>query len=141
MVTPYAPRRVTPLGVRSVRGFRLKTYAIVFGDTPFDQARFEPGMALAVAELPAPAAAAGFAVLHQGRTGDYLVLGWWDHENELPLRVFVRKESGWRPAQGGEGACVWDLAVVWHEREAYVNTILAGKPVEAYLAFTLDGWV
>ena len=143
MVTPYAPRRVTSLGVRTVRGFRLKTYAVVFGNAPVDPARFELGFALAsggIARGPRPARA-GISILHQGRTGDYLVLGWWDHENELPIRVFVRGDAGWRPAQNGEGACVWDLAVVWHEREAYVKTVLAGKPVEEYIRFTLDGWV
>jgi hypothetical protein len=144
--TPYAPRRLTSLGPRTENGVRLKTYSITFDDEPFDPARFAGGWRLAAGEiLPQDFTlgrpGAGFAVLHQGRTGDYFVLGWWDRENELPLKVFVRDASDWRPARGGESVCVWDLAVVWHEREAYVNTVLAGKPVEEYIRFTLDGWV
>lgn len=146
MYTPYAPRRLAALGERSHGGFRLKTYSIVFGADSFDAARFAGGLASAETALPAPAESggrpgAGFLILHQGRTGDYLILGWWDNENELPLRVFVRDAAGWRAATGGESLCVWDLAVVWHEREAYVNTVMSGKSVADYLAVTFDGWV
>lgn len=84
----------------------------------------------------------GFAILHQGRTGDYLILGWWDRENELPTRVFIRDADGWRPANGGESFCVWDLRVLWWEREAYVGTVLAGRDdgVEAYMKMAVRGW-
>lgn len=146
MFTPYQPRPLTFLGVECVAGFRLKTYAIRHGDAAFDRDRFAGGWPLATAALPHPAVAAGrpgvgFVVLHQGRTGDYFVLGWWDNENELPLRVFVRGAAGWRPAVGGESVCVWDLRVVWWEREAYVATVLAGRSdsVDAYLDATTEG--
>ena len=86
-----------------------------------DWAAFEAGLKLAEAELPQPAEAAGrpglgFLIAHQGRTGDYVVLGWWDHENELPLRVFLR-------------------------RQAYVATMLtpAGTGREGYLGQVHDG--
>jgi hypothetical protein len=145
---PYQPRPVKFLGVRPVRGFRLKTYSIVAGDGPFQADRFEPGLAAACEHLPQPAAAGGrpgvgFAVLHQGRTGDYAVLGWWDNENELPLRVYVRDATGWRPAAGGESVCVWDLKVVWHERETYVATVLGesgDEKIDSYLSRTLSGY-
>src|SRR5262245_19618913 len=141
---PYTPRPIRPLGLLPHAGWRLKLYGITFGPGPLDRPRFEPGVALALAALPAPAVAdgrpgVGFLILHQGRTGDYAVLGWWGNENELPLRVFVRPPgvAGWRPAQGGESACVWDLQVVAFERDAYVETVLASDdpadPVVAYL--------
>jgi hypothetical protein len=83
----------------------------------------------------------GFAILHRGRTGDYLILCWWDHENELPTRVWVRDESGWRPARS-ESTCVWDLRVLWWEREAYVATVLAGRDdgAAAYLGMVVEGF-
>jgi hypothetical protein len=91
----YAPRPVSWLGIEHVRGWRIKRYAIVYGDVPLDPRRFEGGLPLSRAALPAPAVSAArpgvaIEILHQGRTADYLVLGWWDNENELPLRVFVR---------------------------------------------------
>src|SRR5690349_3604419 len=91
---PYAPRPIRPLGQLQHAGWRLKLYGITFDGAPLEWPRFKPGVDLALDALPAPAVAAGrpgvgFLVLHQGRTGDYAVLGWWDNENELPLRVFV----------------------------------------------------
>lgn len=57
------------------------------------------------------------------------MLCWWDRENELPIRVFVRQHDGspWRPAQGSESVCVWDLQVICFERDAYVHTVMAGR--------------
>ena len=147
MFARYRPRPLTFLGLEPLAGYRLKVYAIRYGDGPFDRDRFIGGWALASAALPRPAAAAerpgvGFVVLHQGRTGDYLILAWWDRENELPLRVFVADAGGWRPAVGGESVCVWDLRVLWWEREAYVGTVLAGRldGVESYLATIVEGY-
>lgn len=145
---PYEPRRVSFLGLEELSGYRLKSYGIVCGEAAFERERFAAGLALAARDLPAPASApgrpgVGFVLLHQGRGVDYLILAWWDRENELPVRVFVREDAGWRPARGGEGLCVWDLRVLWHEREAYVNTLLAGADRDRtaeYLAWKLDGY-
>jgi hypothetical protein len=144
----YEPRSLRFLGVETVGGQRLKVYSIVRGDDVFDRERFAAGWALAEDALPLPAMlegrpGVGFAILHQGATGDYLIVGWWDRENELPTRVFIRDTNIWRPAAGGESFCVWDLRVMWWEREAYVNSMLAGRPdaLNAYVANTAEGFV
>lgn len=137
---PYAPRPVQFTGVVEHAGYRLKQYTIVYAG-PFRTDDFAEGLRLALAELPAPAVTAerpgvAFAIAHQGNGADYVVLGWWDRENELPLRVFVREKTpagAWRPASGAESVCVWDLEVIWFEREAYVRTVLAGGEVAGYL--------
>lgn len=141
---PFRPRPVRFHGLRHREGWRLKLYSITHDDAPAALAGFEEGIALAAAALPLPAATAerpgaGFVVAHEGRGARYVVLGWWDRENELPLRVWVRPagaEGEWRPAEGGESFCVWDLQVLWFEREAYVATVLTEgcpDPVRAYL--------
>ena len=147
MFARYRPRPLAFLGIESASGYRLKTYSIRHDDSPFDRDRFRDGWELALAALPWPAVGegrpgVGFAILHRGRTGDYLILCWWDRENELPTRVFVRDDSGWRPAVGGESFCAWDLRVMWWEREAYVGTVLAGRAdgVEAYLEMVVEGF-
>jgi hypothetical protein len=147
MFTRYQPRPLSFLGVESVAGHRLKVYAIRHGDQPLDRGRFEGGWWLATPALPQSDVAAGrlgagFAILHQGATGDYFVLCWWDLQNELPMRVYVRGPEGWRPAAGVESICVWDLRVIWWEREAYVATVLAGRPdgVDAYMASVAEGY-
>ena len=141
---PFEPRRVGFHGLRSSRGWQLKLYSIVYGADPVDWDGFAPGLALSEACLPEPAVAlgrpgVGFLIAHQGRTGNYLILGWWDNENELPLRVFVsrdRQRESWRPAEGSESICVWDLEVLWAERQAYISTVLrpGAGDIAGYLA-------
>ena len=141
---PYALRPIRFEGIQvHDGGWRLKRYRIWYGDAAFDAGRFEAGAALALAELPTPAVTAtrpgvGFIVAHQGCEAAYVVLGWWDRENELPLRVFVRADGAWRPAHGPESVCVWDLQVVGFERDTYVETVLGDGDADAYLARVLN---
>ena len=145
---PFKPRRIDSLPRLSVEGWELKQYTVSHAEKEFDEGRFHTGVTLALKELPQPARSAeragvGFLILHQGHGIDYTVLAWWDRENELPLRVFVcdRPGSGeWRRARDSESVCVWDLQVIWAEREEYVRTILAyaaPDAVTAYLAYSL----
>lgn len=137
-IQPYAPRAIAKLASLQFGGWALKRYSIRYGDAPFDESRFGEGRAMALAALPQTATApgrtgVGFLIEHQGNGVDYVVLGWWDRQNELPLRVFVHGAGQqWRPAQGAESICVWDLQVLWAERQAYVATVMKGAPPEAY---------
>jgi hypothetical protein len=108
-------------------------YSVVLHGSPPDWGVFEPAIALALDTLPSPARApgrpgVGFLIAHTGRGLWYTVLCWWDRENELPIRVWVAEQAdgppAWRPAQGSESVCVWDLDIIWHEREAWVDTML-----------------
>jgi len=146
---PYRPRPISFDGVRDLAGWRMKMYAITYGPEPLDRACYEQGLELARDTLPqrpiqADRPGVGFIIAHQGRGWHYLVLNWWAHENEYFNRVFVRPRAGdvpWRAATGGESACVWDLEVIWFERQAYVETVLsplAGPDIEAYLAKRLE---
>ena len=81
---------------------------------------------------------------HQGRGVHYLVAGWWDRENELCLRVARRPQAAdgtWTLVTAGESGCVWDLQVIWFEREAYVARVLApaaGPDLDGYVASHLE---
>ncbi|MFN2563906.1 MAG: isochorismatase [Gemmatimonadaceae bacterium] len=147
---PYEPRPIRVHGIRDVDGWRLKRYSIMCGSDSIDWRAFEPAITLTEAALPQPAVTparpgVGFLILHQGRTALYCVLGWWDNENELPVRVFVRgleNDAEWRAARGSESFCVWDLQVIAFEREAYVATVLASgadivAATRAYLGASL----
>jgi hypothetical protein len=139
---PFAPRPIRFIRIDDSSGWKIKLYSVVYGDGAFNESDFLTGLNLAREALPQPAVTesrpgVGFCVLHRGNGADYTVLGWWDRENELPTRIFVRphNEQDWRPAQGSESFCVWDLQVIGFERDAYVATVLARPPLgsEAYL--------
>jgi hypothetical protein len=136
----YAPRPLLPLPMATRRGFTLRRWWIdLQGAAAPDAADWAPAEALAEAALPALREAGcpgvGFLILHRGRGADYLVLGWWARENELPLRVFVRTpgtpDAAWRTARGDESVCVWDLEVIARERAIYLSSYLAGLAPEA----------
>lgn len=138
---PYRDRPITFCGTRKAHGYSLKEYSILYGEHPLDLKLFEKGFALAEQALPQPPVAdgrpgLGFMIAHQGQSGNYVVLCWWDRENELPTKVFVHENGAWRVAEENESFCVWDLQVIWHEREAYVATILSGNVpnLAAYLS-------
>jgi hypothetical protein len=139
---PYEPREIRFAGSRGRGGWRLKLYTVRYGARPIDWDGFEPALRLAEEALPEPdpgrgRPGLGFLIAHQGRTGDYTVLAWWDRENELPLRVWVRRKptEPWRPAGDGESVCVWDLEIIGAERQAWVDTMLrrGGPDAEAYI--------
>jgi hypothetical protein len=143
----YAARPIRALPLLQARGFALKRYWIdLQAELAPDESEWSPAIALAVDVLPTDVDPArpgvGFLILHRGRGADYLVLGWWARENELPLRVIVRypgtDDAHWRAARGDESVCVWDLEVIAHERAAYVASFLGGldhaAARDAYLA-------
>lgn len=138
--SPFHTRTHEFIGLQLVGGCQLKVYSVRFDAQPPAAERFADGLARAAATLPAPdldsgRPGVGFAICHQGNTSDYLVVGCWDQENELPLQVYLRDGSGWRVARARESFCVWDLEIIWFERNAYVETVLAphGASCEAYL--------
>jgi len=140
-VRPYASRPIRFLGLTHHGGWTLKTYSVIYGDRPLDR-RFEDGFRRAVGALPDPDPAAGrpglgILIAHQGLTGDYTVLAWWDHENELPIRIWVRRQGDaeWRAAREGESVCVWDLELIGSERNAWVDTMMSpsGPDPEGYV--------
>lgn len=146
----YEERAIRATGLVEHAGWRLKAYGISHDGSPPGEEDFGGGVRLALAALPRPAAAVGrpgvgFLISHRGRTADYVVLGWWDRHNEMPVRVFVREpDAAWRPSREGESFCVWDLQVMWFEREAFVGTVMSDEhpdPVAAYLGRILDSRV
>jgi hypothetical protein len=136
---PFEARSITPLAPVTLAGYRLKVYAVACHGRPFDHGRFEPALGQLARQLPVPIRDAdcpgvGFLILHQGLTADYAVLAWWDQQNELPLRVHVNDSAGWRRANAHESICVFDLEILWFERNLWIGTALSGGPLDRALA-------
>jgi hypothetical protein len=142
-VRPYQPRPIRAIGLIRHEGWRLRTYSILASPLANPLRAFRTGIDRVIAQLPEPPVTparlgVGFLILHHGRGVDYTVIGWWDNENELPIRLVVRDQkrgSRWRRPKAHEAVCVWDLDVIWAERNAYIYTALdAGtrNPAERY---------
>lgn len=151
LAEPYATRAVVSLPLWRVDGWRVKTYGIAYrGNTP-RPALVDAARAVAADALPRPATAqgrygVGFLGVRDRRDACFVYLDWWADENELHHHTFLApsdEPGALAPCTGtGFTACVWDLALICHERQAWVDTVLdnpAGPDLDAYLHRVLTG--
>ncbi len=71
----------------------------------------------------------GFCVIHAGMDMDFLLFGYWVNGNELILKVYKSLPGDsdnfvLTDTNAQSFACVWDIAVISHERNAFVTHLL-----------------
>lgn len=70
----------------------------------------------------------GTLMLHEFNDGCFAIINWWVDENMLQHYVYLAKKD--QPeafelfSSNGIVTCVWESAVLWFERNAWVNHIL-----------------
>lgn len=75
----------------------------------------------------------GFVVLHHSTEHDFLFIGSWRGHQEYWQSVFIRpvgSRGAWEPAPQGDISpmcCVWEMAPIWHERNAWVTYLESGR--------------
>lgn len=87
----------------------------------------------------------GFVILH--RAGDYLLLliTTWSNINEIWESVYFKKvddDAVYKPIEfktDHKGTfCVWELGIVWHERNSWVKFINSKRDPESKLNYMND---
>lgn len=150
--TRYETRPIRHLETWTHEGWRAKVYGISAAPGGPDPALVDAIKRIAAASLPTPAVGEGrhgiaFLYAHQGRDGGgYASVNWWANENELYHFQYESPPDAierLRPIEetGGSSACVWDLAVIAYERQAWIDLVLAGhrpSDLDGYLAATLN---
>ena len=146
LVEPYAPRSVRSFDCLTFDGWRVKLYGIAYRSERPVQALVDAAVAAAQQSLPRPAVTherygLGFVGAHDGRGANFVFVDWWANEDELHHHTWLssKEEPGRLRATGRDDftACAWDLAVIAHERGAWIRHVLArplGPDVGAYLA-------
>ncbi|MBK1879557.1 hypothetical protein [Pelagicoccus mobilis] len=75
----------------------------------------------------------GFAIFHEGASLRYLVVCWWGNDNELFNSVSVFENGSWIEDTSKYSFCLWDLEVIWHERNSYIKHLYSGtQDLNAY---------
>jgi hypothetical protein len=69
-----------------------------------------------------------FVIFHDGAGCDYLVLVWWANDNELFTSVSVKTEGKWVEDPNKYSFCLYDLEILWAERNIYIKTIDCESP-------------
>lgn len=147
-VPPYRPRPVRPLGVREVGGWRLKAYGIAARADAPRPALVDAVWRAAAELLPDPGAdgvhGLGFVVAHDARPACFALIDWWVRGYDLYqryLRAPLDRPDRLAVLTTPTVGCVWELAVVQHERDAWIRHVLrrpAEPDVDAYLADVLE---
>ena len=161
LVESYRSRPVRFLGVADLTGWRVKTYGISAAAERPPEALTEAAKRLARDRLPHPPAwsppvgddaeirkdryGVAIMIVHEAREGCFVLVSWWVGENMLEHHAWFASDGP--PfafeslADTGIAACVWELAVLAFERDAWVETVLArpDEPdLEAYLDRRMD---
>jgi len=69
-----------------------------------------------------------FVIFHDGATCDYLVLVWWGNDNELFTSVSVKLKDTWIEDSNKYSFCLYDLEIMWAERNVYIKTMDCQSP-------------
>lgn len=150
---PYHPRRVRPLGLLRIDDWRVKLHELSAApDFDPDPVAREAAQRAAAEALPRPGVGGGrygvgFVIAHRTPTNYSYVVGWWSYGCLLSTAAYSAPFS--EPADithspSRQAGCVWELAVIDHERRAWTRTMLRARAtgdVDAYLEAVLTGKV
>ncbi|ANS62634.1 hypothetical protein SLINC_0410 [Streptomyces lincolnensis] len=126
-------RPARPLGTRDTAGHLVKVYAIQAPGRTVSEQDAEAALRIAGAhlELGRLRGTLGLAVLivHAGGDGDYVLVHTWIEGDMSDLAIFAGprgKPDALRPGRAGLTPCVWEAAVLAHERDAFSRQVLDG---------------
>lgn len=86
----------------------------------------------------------GFVLLHSCETVVFLIVSTWCNTNELWKTVYLKdrtRSGGFELFSLGTHIptfCVWELAPVWHEQQAWVRYLCSKRDDEARYAYLND---
>lgn len=142
----YKPRRAWFQEVMKVGSMSIKVNAIcadgkTIDDVVLDRAKArilqaEPNM-MRTSQL-----GAGFAILHEGEEGRWLLLHWWLGGGICARKLWradLPADAEFEDAAADLFACVWELAIIDFERRAWTETAMSHKPVSDYIARRFSG--
>jgi hypothetical protein len=117
----FSERRIEALPI-GTDGDGVKLYTISATGAPVDSAPYLARLQAMKTARPHPwRETPCFAICHDGASARYLTLGWWGNDNEMFVAVAVSQSSGWIEDLARYSFCLWDMEVMWHERQAFVR--------------------
>lgn len=150
----YEQRATRALGLGQVGALTLKWYLITVGGEPVGPAQLrdiEKSLAQDIDPAGDPLEhGVGFGIFHRARDGDYLLVSRWYDRNMLKHRVYrahLQADGRCRLDSMRDTdivACVWELAVMASERDAWVQAMQQGlttAAVRGYLDRVHEGVV
>lgn len=144
----YEKRKIVFTGIQKVGDWQIKTYSIQYTEESFSQSLEHAALALFETEFPKldeNIHGLGFMIVHHGKGSNFVVLDYWCNENELVHNVFYSSKRNpknlIKQNTRSPIACVWDLVVINHERNAWVKNMMSKVPNRVnYLDDSIHGY-
>ncbi|MFJ1300635.1 hypothetical protein ACILG0_11750 [Pseudomonadota bacterium AL_CKDN230030165-1A_HGKHYDSX7] len=136
---PYLPRRIAPLGLWHDDERALKAYAIQRDPDPA-AAMLADAVAAAARDAAFDVLRAqagprdhdlGYVIVHVGEEAVWLLVDWWISGGIVCQRMLsapLARPTQFEPVTAPALACVWEFAVIAHEREAWIRHMLRAAP-------------
>ena len=134
IVAPYQKRPIRFLGLACCGEWTIKCYSISCKNEYASEKQIQAAKDmipewLLQAELTQHSLyKAATLIIHDGRDHCYAIISWWTGENMLQLFAYIADEQV--PDQfhlisdKGIISCVWEMAILWFERNAWVSKFL-----------------
>jgi hypothetical protein len=144
---PYLPRTLQYVELYDQHGWKLKIYSILHPDKTLNRQLIETAKQTALEFLPDSTEpghySAGFISVHQGKSYDFVTVGYWTYSTELRHQSYMKASSASATLTAIStelSSDVWDIRLLAFERDAWVSEVLkANAPsVENYLASQLS---
>ena len=151
----YYQKAVTPRDGLILPNAYLKWYDLYPPDTHITQNQLSEARTFIHAEVQACRLDLqdnlGFVILHRAGSALLLLVTTWRNTNEMWLFSYYKPARHADPYQRfvydtehRATYCVWELGIVWHERNAWVRFLSSPRDDQAKLAYLNDhfsGWV
>lgn len=129
----YKPRPIRFLEIYACAGWRIKMYSIsvkaemVTAEAITEAKKQLPGWLENSKITALKNYQIATLILHEGKEGCFAVLSWWVDENMLQLFAYLRlygERQFHLLSDKGIVSCVWEMAILCFERNAWVEQIL-----------------
>lgn len=143
----YMSRAIKFKGVKAVNDWKIKVYSIIYDENSFSEALENESIHLlhrVLTDINSDTYGLGFLIVHHGKDSNFVLFDWWCNENELQHLVYYSSKINpgilKKQSIGASIACVWDLQVINHERNAWVKHMMRKNPDRAgYLKSYING--
>lgn len=148
----YYKKVITPGEDLALPNAYLKWYDLYPDDAPITREQSAEARAFLTAEAQAGHLVLnnelGFVILHRAQSVLLLLFNIWRSTNEIYEAVYMKDvptNSAYQPivfeTSPKATYCVWELAAVWHERNAWVRFLSSKRDDAAKLAYVNDRFV
>lgn len=137
---PYMPRRIAHLENWRGAGHEIKIYGIhrnadgvgtMLSDDVLNSVRTAVRQVLETYARDERSHGLGFCIAHVGEEAVWLLVDWWISGGIVCQRMLsapLDQPEVFTPVEAPALACVWELVVTAHERNAWVRHVLKAEP-------------